>query len=367
MKRQLFLFLFALFAFPTLAQERYKPGYIVSLNGDTLKGHLLYEDWEHSPVEVRFKNPDGEVKTLTPTDIKAFFVEKENYETLNARILQIADMAYATPPQHYEMFRLFSRRMWKGGDITLYLVQIDGENKQRLLIQRDGEPVELNYFRYKRMINGKLYYQEVSEYQDQLATLTSDVPGFSAKVKGYSPESVVAYLEAYALARNSGTTSGLLKREKTRFAVGLGAGAEMLNSDFTSGKPKLSVGLTARLNFPRAFYNTFLKVSYFVTPGITTINGYNGRIETGTGRAAEITFGRYIGRGNIQPFWNIGLGAYSGNMSVSGVIFPALGIAYKKSLEIDVSHFINFWGGTTENSRFFMPARVAVHYYYSFK
>lgn len=367
MKKQLFLFVFALSAFQAIAQERFKPGYLVSLQGDTLRGSLLYEDWEHSPVEVAFKNKSGEVKTLTPSDVRAFFVENETYETLNARVLLIADIAYAAPPDQYETYRLFGRRLWKGGDMSLFLVQLEGENRQRLLIQRGGEPVELSYFRYKRMINGRLYYEEVSDYRDQLASLTSDAPGFSAKAPAYSGESVVRYLEAYAAVRNSGVTSGLLKKEKVRIAVGLGAGAETLNSDFASGKPRLSVGLGARLNFPRGFYNTFLKMAYFVTPGITAINGYNGRVETATGRAAEVTFGRYIGRGKIQPFWNIGLGAYSGNMSVSGVVFPAVGIAYKKSLEIDVSHFVNFWGGTTENSRFFMPARVAVHYYYSFK
>jgi len=53
---------FYLFAFlisvslSSLAQSNYKPGYVVDLRNDTLKGFIDYKEWENNPKTFTFKS-----------------------------------------------------------------------------------------------------------------------------------------------------------------------------------------------------------------------------------------------------------------------------------------------------------------------
>ena len=37
------------------SQTNYKPGYVVNLNGDTLRGFVNYQQWDNNPRTIAFK------------------------------------------------------------------------------------------------------------------------------------------------------------------------------------------------------------------------------------------------------------------------------------------------------------------------
>jgi len=63
-----------------MAQSNYKPGYVVTLKGDTLRGEINQKEWFGNPKSVEFKSATG-VKTYTTDDISYF-------ELLNSSIYQ---------------------------------------------------------------------------------------------------------------------------------------------------------------------------------------------------------------------------------------------------------------------------------------
>jgi hypothetical protein len=64
----------------TFAQSNYKPGYIVTLKGDTLHGEINQKEWFGNPKSIEFKSTAG-VKNYTVNDISYF-------ELLNSSIYQ---------------------------------------------------------------------------------------------------------------------------------------------------------------------------------------------------------------------------------------------------------------------------------------
>jgi hypothetical protein len=73
MKHYYYFFSFILLLpFLSKAQSNYKPGYVVTLSGDTLKGYIDYREWEINPKQFSFKKDQGAA------------VEKYNINTCNA-------------------------------------------------------------------------------------------------------------------------------------------------------------------------------------------------------------------------------------------------------------------------------------------
>jgi hypothetical protein len=55
----------------SVAQSNYKPGYVVTLKGDTLRGEINQKEWFGNPKSIEFKSTAG-VKTYTVDDISYF-------------------------------------------------------------------------------------------------------------------------------------------------------------------------------------------------------------------------------------------------------------------------------------------------------
>ncbi|MGZ3814058.1 MAG: hypothetical protein ACXVJN_20060, partial [Mucilaginibacter sp.] len=48
--------LFFLLPLISVAQSNYKPGYVVTLKGDTIHGFINYREWNKNPRQIAFKN-----------------------------------------------------------------------------------------------------------------------------------------------------------------------------------------------------------------------------------------------------------------------------------------------------------------------
>ncbi|MBD1364714.1 hypothetical protein IDJ77_12915 [Mucilaginibacter sp. ZT4R22] len=64
----------------TYAQSNFKPGYIVDLKGDTIRGSVDSREWDINPATVIFRSAnDNQEKTYAVADIKAFGVAGNAY------------------------------------------------------------------------------------------------------------------------------------------------------------------------------------------------------------------------------------------------------------------------------------------------
>ena len=72
----LYVFAFLLFPFLAAAQSNYKPGYVVTPKGDTIKGFIDYRDWDASPNSISFKTnlADRDKQSYTMANASGFGV-----------------------------------------------------------------------------------------------------------------------------------------------------------------------------------------------------------------------------------------------------------------------------------------------------
>src|SRR5579872_618234 len=69
--------LILLIPFVSSAQSNYKPGYVVNLKGDTLRGFIDYQEWDANPEVITFrKASDGQSTKYGVNDISSFSVDK---------------------------------------------------------------------------------------------------------------------------------------------------------------------------------------------------------------------------------------------------------------------------------------------------
>ncbi|MDP9048926.1 MAG: hypothetical protein M3N14_12380, partial [Bacteroidota bacterium] len=67
---------FFLIPFLSIAQSNYKPGYVITSKGDTLRGFINYQNWDSNPTAIAFKSAQGDRnrQTFTVNDISLFTV-----------------------------------------------------------------------------------------------------------------------------------------------------------------------------------------------------------------------------------------------------------------------------------------------------
>lgn len=68
-----------------MAQSNYKPGYVVTSKGDTLRGTINVKDWSSNPTDINFQDQSG-VKNYTVADIKYFSVLNISYQRYAGKI-----------------------------------------------------------------------------------------------------------------------------------------------------------------------------------------------------------------------------------------------------------------------------------------
>ncbi|MFB9843459.1 hypothetical protein [Mucilaginibacter ginsenosidivorans] len=135
-----------------LAQSNYKPGYVVNIQGDTLKGFINYREWTRNPEQVSFKSSlaDEESKEFNITNAKAFAVDSfEYYERHNVKVsMDSLDINAVNPGVNKDTLAktVFLRIISKGTHIALY--RYTDKLKRRFYISETNkllEPEELAF------------------------------------------------------------------------------------------------------------------------------------------------------------------------------------------------------------------------------
>lgn len=136
------------------AQGNYKPGYIVTVRGDTLTGFIDYREWNSTPKSINFKTTvaDAKLHQYTPADVIFFTINGlETYIRYSGPVTMDA-----TEVDHMTHFRdtgmrtvtVFFRVLQKGKNLTLY--SYTDELKSRFYISEapDNRIKELGYRLY---------------------------------------------------------------------------------------------------------------------------------------------------------------------------------------------------------------------------
>ena len=137
--------------FVLIGQSNYKPGYVVTLKGDTLHGFIDYRGWDANPTEISFKLAIDNRKTqkFTTSDITLFSIENiETYqkyicsisldETNTTHLISIRDTSF-------KIDTVFLKILQRGKNLTLYVYTDDLKTRYYISEAADHVPTELIY------------------------------------------------------------------------------------------------------------------------------------------------------------------------------------------------------------------------------
>src|SRR5579872_1673692 len=138
------------------AQSNYKPGYVVTVKGDTLRGFINYRGWDLTPRVISFKNSlkENAVK-FSARDIVYFSVGKvaryQRYIGLISMDNVSEDHMIEFRDTSYRVDTVFLEVLQKGKNIALY--SYSDAIKSRFFVGEnpDYAPVELVYRLYYDM------------------------------------------------------------------------------------------------------------------------------------------------------------------------------------------------------------------------
>lgn len=133
------------------AQGNYKPGFIVTAGGDTVKGYIQLRNWSNNPTSINFKQTLKDVtpQSMTVNDIKYFEIPRiiayRQYagpisldETNLTKLEYIRDTTF-------RMDNVFLKVEDKGKNLTLYSYADDIKTRYYLYDRMDDKIRELTY------------------------------------------------------------------------------------------------------------------------------------------------------------------------------------------------------------------------------
>ena len=140
-----------LFPFLGVAQSNYKPGYVVTLKGDTMRGFIDYKEWDNNPVSINFKSGGNDVKPaiLTTNEISFFNISQlEAYQKYTGDItMDVTDPNRISNGRDssFKTTSVFLKILQKGSRLTLYSYADDIKTRFFIKDNAEGQIKELIY------------------------------------------------------------------------------------------------------------------------------------------------------------------------------------------------------------------------------
>lgn len=191
-----------LFTIPFLSlsqNNNFQPGWIVTIQQDTLAGYVDDQKWEVTPTSINFKEKkDAEITTFSIEDISSFKVKFRNiYRSKSVEIEMLprgkGNLEKKKTPR-FEDKKVFLELL-ADGERPLYYYR--GQDlKEHFFIDDNGRIVPLIYLKYKSKLNR---VKEKKTFISQLETLLEDceeVYSMIADVE-YNRKSMLRMIRAY--------------------------------------------------------------------------------------------------------------------------------------------------------------------------
>lgn len=189
------------------SQENYKPGKILTLSGDTIKGFIDFRNWIQNPKKISFrKTLNDQLITYTPESILSFYVGDDIYESaivkLDPNSYNQEDLTYSNT-MNLKIDTVFLQTMIKG-EKSLYN-HIDNSGKENFFIKEGKEYELLVYQRYFKDVADQKKIIENKKYIGQLSIYFQNCPTALAKLSStkYEPKSLLNLFSYYYNCTNT--------------------------------------------------------------------------------------------------------------------------------------------------------------------
>jgi hypothetical protein len=214
----------------SLAQADFRPGYIVSLTGDTLRGELTYSGAQRSALVCRFRPaPTAPATSYNAGQLRGYgFPGNKVYE---ARALSRPDSSgYVLPPRPVFL------EVLTAGPVTLYYYQnLKAQEQFYVATSASGPVQELVHTSEVVSASVNNYYRENNRFRGTLAEVFAACPSVQQSVASlpFKLSALVAIVQRYNRCVQPATTSApvaeaaAVARRRGRLTAGLLLGGQL--------------------------------------------------------------------------------------------------------------------------------------------
>ncbi len=233
------------------ASDSYKPGYIITNEGDTIKGKLLNKNWSFNPAQISMQSGTGKLHEYTPAQIQLFFVQPDEYYVsaqvdLDVTPINVEHLILENQPIIKKDTAVFLRVLVRG-PMSLYSMH-DVEHKRHYFIQYKEEPItELINFVYKMPVNGNPQKVTLSKYRNQLKTYFTKCRKLLKDVSelDFTRKHLQRTVEAFNSCVSKDGSEYVRKPEPINYQIGPVIGFASTSLDFKGATPLNNTNLPA--------------------------------------------------------------------------------------------------------------------------
>ncbi len=253
-KCSLFLLL-ALLPLLLQAQSSFTKGFVVTTEGDTLKGFINDKDWDFHPNTIQFKNTENDKAVeYTAKELKGIQTESgKHFEVFTVEINKTPDKEVSFNSKANMVERtIFTQPIIKGV-LSLYFYQSPDFEKHYLVQKGTEDLMELLEIEYKKKQSGEVLVVTEKRYIKQLKRLTYDCKALEDRLKKLklNIESITDYVREYNTCRSAleKDFTSMYKKSGVKWEVNLFGGMSSNSIAFTA-QGNLN-NFMERMDFPR--------------------------------------------------------------------------------------------------------------------
>jgi hypothetical protein len=246
------------------SQENFVPGFVIQLNGDTVKGSIDYRGWVYNPTSVTFRDDSTNILFhLELGEIRGFGTANDIYESaifeIETNTDEISNLKYS-PDFTLKTRKGFLQVLIQGPKKLYYYYPKFG--KKQYFIKQDSSIQLLMYKKYFKVVNNETVSMENNRFLGQLIIYLQDCPEIRNKISEirYTEKSLMNLFHQYYECSQQ-VKKFTKKPEKQKLTYGVLAGTsttffrfidyESLKKTKYPASTKPTFGLTQEVVFPK--------------------------------------------------------------------------------------------------------------------
>lgn len=184
----LLISLLILFPFFSKSQTNFKPGYVITINGQTIQGFINEKEWDTNPAIINFKSAlsGAEVKNYTPNDITYFEITNSVTYQRYSGFVSTDETNISRLPHGRDSSKrqdiIFLKLQQKGPNVSLYSYNDAIKMRYFIADNKAGRTFELLFKQYFIPDMGPITHVE-NEFIPQLYDLATKYNPSSAELK----------------------------------------------------------------------------------------------------------------------------------------------------------------------------------------
>jgi len=248
----LLIFLGLSFSMLVSSQENFVSGYIITINGDTLKGSIDYRNWTKNPTQIRFKgDSSSEILKCKPTQISAFGALDEIYKSAVVKVdsSNTKDRMSNSPAFEFRTDTVFLQTLFQGSK-SLYYYK-DRFDQSNFYIFNDSQYELLAFKKFLQTDKDQHEFEGMNRrFVGQLRLYLQDCPGIETKLKGlvYDNKNLQKIFQYY-YDKTQPKTHISRTNEKIRAEFGVVGGVSMIDLKFTTGLTSTTFNYVTKATF----------------------------------------------------------------------------------------------------------------------